>query len=210
MLHLTEGEATGLRNWFKKPWFILGVILGNLFGTGLGFFWYQEQLAHTAIKYWVFIPDCPEFALFFVLMLLGIRLNRRNQLFEVITWFGLLKYGAWTVSTIGLFFGAVKLQHLEITLAYAGEELVLFVAHLGMFLEGLWLTQFLRLTGRRLLVTAGWFAIADYFDWVVGVFPRLPYLPHLNLVRAESIISTLLLIGILSCLYFTENGNNNK
>ncbi|QLQ05840.1 MAG: DUF1405 domain-containing protein [Anaerolineae bacterium] len=47
---------------------------------------------------WIFIPDCPLFALLFVIAFVALRRHPNWTWFYTITAIGLIKYGVWTVT----------------------------------------------------------------------------------------------------------------
>lgn len=171
---------------FEDYRWIITVLVLNLVGAVYGFFWYKDQLAATPLMYWPFTPDCPLFALFFAIVLVFYIYNKRLYNFEVLTFFGLIKYGTWTVFTITLYFIASgDLANFE--------EWLLLISHIGMVIEGSLFFNHLKLNKLNIFVSLAWFFISDYMDYVVGVYPNLPYQTHLPFVRAYAIISTAII-----------------
>lgn len=183
---------------FEDRRWVITIMILNLAGTVYGYFWYEGQLAATPLIYWPFTPDCPEFAMFFSIVLIFYLLNRRLYDFEVLTFFGLIKYGTWTVFTITLYFIASG----DVT---NFDEWMLLISHVGMVMEGSLFFKYLRFNYINIFVSLAWFLLSDYMDYVVGVYPYLPYQAHLPLVRAYAVISTLAIF-----IFLIYMGNKRK
>lgn len=168
----------------RRDW-LLALILINCGGSLYGFYWYREQLAATPLKYWLFVPDCPLATLLFAVALWLIYRGRESDPFTVLTLFGLVKYGFWTVFVLELYWRTGG------PLVFA--DFALFISHLWMVAEAL---AFIPSSVRRLQsagVALVWFLINDYMDYGIGLYPTLPNPEFLPLIRAVSLFSTLLL-----------------
>lgn len=74
------------------------LVLGNIIGVLFGFtYWYGAQLLESPLKYWIFIPASPLFALLFATSALMIYFKKKNSVLFYLTAVGLIKYGIWTV-----------------------------------------------------------------------------------------------------------------
>lgn len=182
-----------------RRWVIIIIVL-NLIGTVYGYYWYEGQLAATPVVYWPFTPDCPEFAMFFAVVLIFYLYDRRLHNFEVLTFFGLIKYGTWTVFTIALYFMASG----DIT---NFDEWMLLISHVGMTIEGILYFKYLKLSKFNIFISLAWFLLSDYMDYAVGVYPYLPYQAHLPIVRAYAVISTVV---IFIFLMYVENNKRGE
>ncbi len=107
------------------PVFFLN-IAGFLYGITL---FYPLQLLSASPFLWIFIPDCPLFALTFALSLLFLRLGKRWNFFYFLSFAGGLKYGFWTVFVLA-FYSSFYFSP-QTALMYGA----LFVAHIFLFLE---------------------------------------------------------------------------
>jgi uncharacterized membrane protein YpjA len=159
-------------------WFI---VLSNLGGAAYGFvLYYGEQLLSTNPLLWLFVPDCPLYALLFALAFLA-RGNPRPRIVERVTgrsldvsfvWFlgflGAMKYGFWTVFVLSAYSG------FYFTPASGFMYSVLFVAHLFLLFETILLVGRIRV--RKWFLPAGivWFLANDLSDYLLGTHPPLP------------------------------------
>ncbi len=145
--------------WFCFVANLVGVVFG-------GVFWYGPLLLDSPWWAWPFIPDCPLAALLGSVALLGVRANRPWWFFYALVAFAGMKYGAWTVAFWLRFWstwGAVDIL-----------SLVLFVTHIGLFIEGLLFVPYaypLSLAGRVLVI--GVFALSVGVDYGLGYHPPL-------------------------------------
>jgi uncharacterized membrane protein YpjA len=168
----------------RRDW-LIALILINFGGSLYGFYWYRVQLAATPYRFWLFVPDCPLATLLFTVALILICLGREVVPFTVLTLFGLVKYGFWTVFVLGLYWGTGG--RLVFT------DFALFVSHLWMVAEALvFIPSTIRQIGHAGIAFA-WFLLNDYMDYGLGLYPTLPKPEFLPLIRAVSLLSTLLL-----------------
>lgn len=159
---------------FERPFLDWILAINAVFGF-LGFYWYQNQLPATPASLWLFVPDCPLYA---VLMALALGLavsGRRQEWFETVVFLSLVKYGAWTVTVLALYWA----DGGRVTL----EGILLFIGHAGMFAEGIVYSRQLAFRAKELAFTVGWFFLNDYVDYFHQTAPWLPNPAHLTFVR---------------------------
>lgn len=160
-------------------------------GALYGYWYYIPQLLITPTYLWPFVPDCPLFVSFFVVVLLLCELDVRVKMLDGFVLFGLVKYGAWTLFVMLLYFD-VYLSALSST------KLLLFAGHIGMVLCALTLVKGLReglAQWHPLVFTLG-FLVLDVMDYVVGTHPTIPP-QHIQLVALFSVCTTLAIGAIL-------------
>jgi len=186
------------------------------FGNSLGFLagmllWYGVHLYDTRQQcyLWPFIPDCPLFAGLFVVAFWGILRGRRWPLFYLLTAYGLVKYGVWTVVyTIALWASTGRLGFMAAAMG---------LTHLGMILEGIYVTYRLlvpRFVGAHserpavsmpmALAAIAWFLLSDFVDYGLGQYPRFDTsIISLPLMQWHTVFMTLALgavyVGISRC-----------
>lgn len=159
-------------------WFI---VLANMVGSVYGFvFFYGEQFLATSPLLWVFVADCPLYALLFGLAFLFRGEAKPGTLKawfgEVpdlsLLWFvafvGAMKYGFWTVFVLSAYSGFYFTP--ELSLLYS----VLFISHLFMLFETMLLVGKIRVKDWFLFAGAGWFLLNDLSDYLLGTHPPLP------------------------------------
>jgi uncharacterized membrane protein YpjA len=171
--------------WFKETLILINVLS---FFAGI-VFWYGSQLPDSPIWFWPFIPDCPQFALMFAIVLLSWLVERRWYLFEVVTAYGLILYGTWTVF--------VWVVYWSQTGDYHAISLVMAASHVGLAAQGIMLLPALRITIVNVGAAIGWFCLSAFVDYGLGYHPALPRLVSLDLVRNQ----TLLMTGLLAVLF---------
>ncbi|MDI6709299.1 MAG: DUF1405 domain-containing protein [Bacillota bacterium] len=157
----------GLLAWLlARPRALVAILLVNLGGTVWGFIWYREQLAATPWYFWPFTPECPIQSLLFAAVIALRLLARPWPFLEAFTLPGLIKYGTWTVGILGHHWATGGVPDLE--------GVALFVAHLGMAVEGLVFLPLLVPARYLVLLVGPWFALMDWLDYGVGLHPYLP------------------------------------
>jgi uncharacterized membrane protein YpjA len=138
------------------------IILINIAGSAFGLYYYWDQLMMTPWYYWIFVPDCPLYTFFMVFALAFIALGKKYDTFNVITAVGLAMYGAWTMLVL-IYFREMYFAP-ENALMSAG----LWISHLGMALESIFLFPYIRKAGTiSWLIAGAWFLIHDFFDYFV-------------------------------------------
>lgn len=171
------------------------LIVINLAGTVYGFYYYQQQFLETPFYLWLFIPDCPLYTLLFaVVIFLYVFKKKTNAFLTVLTAFGLIKYGLWTVTTILLYsnyFFAVN------PLMYS----ILFFLHAGMILESFVLIPLIRRI--NILPIFLWFLLNDFSDYFA--FGTIPHpIPFIDSNPIFLILESFFVTIVLSLLFFKK------
>jgi uncharacterized membrane protein YpjA len=164
-VEMTEAYWRARKFVLRRP-VALAIILIGLVGGVAGFiYWYGPTFSSYPVWQWVFIPDCPLFAVLFALALGLILLNRNWPLYNALVAFGLIKYGTWTV----VYWIAYWINTQG---RFTTESIVMAASHLGMILEGLFLLSSLRMNWRTVVASALWFGLSDWMDY--GPFKTFP------------------------------------
>ncbi|GEL07413.1 putative membrane protein YpjA [Salisediminibacterium halotolerans] len=146
-----------------QRWFILSLLLINIFGTIYGFIWYGPQLQETPWYFLPLVPNSPTASLFFCIVLAAFLFGRNMPLVEALAAVTLLKYGVWAVVMI-LWAGAAG---SVITLL----DFMLIFSHLGMAVQGLLYAPFYKIKPWHLIIVAVWTLHNDVIDYVYGMHP---------------------------------------
>ncbi|MEM3369648.1 MAG: DUF1405 domain-containing protein [Candidatus Micrarchaeia archaeon] len=191
---------------------LLVIAVINFIGFLYGIYYYSDQLSDWNFLYSILIIDCPLQAL-----LVGIILtwkvrkiykkenikNPTNQkllgLFRFLTNFtavGSIKYGIWTMFVI-LFYYNYFLFSDPFTYS------ILFIAHLGLTLEGLALTG-LEIKKKDLVLIFVFYLLNDTFDYLIGTRPMIPN-------EGIEIVAIITLSLTFICSYIIwKSGNENR
>jgi len=149
---------------------LLGVFWVNVLGSIYGYYFYQPQFSRTPVALWPFVPDCPLYTTLFALVIVLAVMGYRNTLFNFIVSVGLMKYAAWTLMVLVMF----KDFYFFNTVDIAMQAAILFIMHVGMFLEGLTF-PFPKPKPWHLAAALGWFLLNDIIDYFgPAVHPFLP------------------------------------
>ncbi|MEW6328793.1 MAG: DUF1405 domain-containing protein [Candidatus Micrarchaeota archaeon] len=149
---------------------LFGIVLAaNLLGAAYGILgFYLQQLLSTNVLLWIFVPDCPLYALTFAIAIILIKEGKRYDWFYFIALVGALKYGFWTVFVLlryPEFYFAPEISLIYYTLLFA---------HVGMFLEAFTLLGKIKMRNWFLPLALGWFLLNDFADYFLGAHPPLP------------------------------------
>lgn len=159
---------------FARPVVDWILAINAVFGS-LGFYWYRYQLPATPVSLWLFVPDCPLYAVLMAVALASAIAGRRREWFETIVFLNLVKYGLWTVTVLALYWAGGG--------AVTAEAALLFLGHLGMFSEGIVYSRQLAFRAREVAVGVGWLFLNDYVDYFQATAPWLPNPAHIGFVR---------------------------
>lgn len=191
-----------IRDMILIKWVSVAIILVGLFGGVVGFiYWYGPTFSQYPVWQWPFVPDCPLFALLFVVSLTLIMFRRSAWLqqhaslvaaYHAWVAFGLIKYGIWTV-TVWIFYW------INTGGDFTTESVVMAAAHTGMILEGLFLFSFMRLNWPTVAVCALWFGLSDWMDY--GPFLTYPHFPTQIIPFAPIQWHTIAVTGLLTLIY---------
>jgi uncharacterized membrane protein YpjA len=193
MERLLRWTLATIMHW---PLIFWGCVAINLIGAVLGaIFWYGAMLLNAPLWAIPFIPDCPLAALLGSITLIGFRWRRNWSWFTAFTAFACIKYGLWTM----LFWLRQWIGSGEIT--FIG--LVLFVSHIGLFIEGL---LFVPHIGEPSLLKRlgiiGWFLLSIYVDYGLGYDPGMASdVPLVFAFRVALILTLVIGTGLLLMPY---------
>ena len=189
------------------------IIACNFVGFVSGIiFWYGGHLLSTAERWvlWPFIPDCPLFAGLFIVAFLVLRRGRDWRLFYTLTAFGLIKYGMWTVVyTVAYWRGGGLMEPMSLAMG---------VTHLGMILEGVYVSYRIRTFAQKagfrrrdVLIAFGWFLLSDFVDYGLGQYPRFDTrMVSLALIRWHTIFMTFALTAAYQALSRPSSAETEK
>lgn len=205
-------EDTMWRFFWSEHFFFSKIILWLLFitnaaGTVYGYIWYGNQLRLTyeTMDRWLlpFVPDSPTASLFFTLSLLFIIIDRsmargteHSRLYKGIRAFidafavvTSIKYGIWAVAMIAA--GGAQGD------AIVWKEWMLVVSHLGMALQVILFSRYMRFGQISIVLVAIWVFINDYLDYHRMIYPWLPNILEDDLSIIEVFTVFLSLCGLL-------------
>lgn len=138
-------------------------LVGAVYGT---IWWYGWMIVESPLWAFPFIPDCPLAALGGSAVLLALRANKCWPFLYALVAFACIKYGAWTI--------AFWLHHWLNGGEVLPMQIVLFVTHIGLLIEGL---LFVPVIGPLALwkrwAVIGWFAASVYVDYGLGYHPPI-------------------------------------
>lgn len=157
---------TAILNWkyiLTHKYFLIALLLINLFGTVYGYIWYESQLAITPFYFLPFVPDSPTATLFFTIWILFYLFKTRLPYIEALAVTSLFKYGLWAVVMNGL------TLIVEGTLSWQGYMLI--ASHGAMALQGLLYIPFYKFSLKHLTVAGIILLHNDIIDYVFDMMP---------------------------------------
>jgi uncharacterized membrane protein YpjA len=164
--------------------------------------WYGEFFTEVNAPLWTypFIPDCPLAAGLFGVALLLMHYKRGNNLLNQVAAVFCIKYGVWTMSFWALYWA--RTGDIEMSSLFSGP--VMFATHLGLFIMGLLLLQYVKPSMRDSAITLGWFVASDSVDYLpiaLGRFGGFGYYPPLPAINGD--ITALVPVMLLNAVVMT-------
>ncbi len=151
----------------RKDIFYLALI-ANVAGTVYGWYYYRYQLLSTPPYLWFLVTDSPNSTLFFVIALVMMKLNRKNDSVSFFASANLIKYGLWT--DFVLLFHRDFFFAPERYLLYTG----IFVTHFLMAVEALPLAYTIKRLRWSFGIALIWLLGNDYVDYFHDLHPYIP------------------------------------
>jgi uncharacterized membrane protein YpjA len=158
-----------LRAILENTPLLVAIIIINVAGTLVGFFYYWDQLVTSSPVYWIFIPDCPLYTMLAAAVLtIYVTTKRSSDLVNFITSIGLAKYATWTIFVV-LTFSAF---YFSIDSSLYSVLVILHVAMAAEFIIPLMLMR--KPKESYIAVALAWFFANDFADYYLGTHPPLP------------------------------------
>ena len=191
-----------LRGILENTPLLVAIIIINVAGTLIGFYYYWDQLVSSSPVYWIFIPDCPLYTMLAAAILaVYVSKRRSSDLVNFITAIGLAKYGTWTVFVILAFAGF----YFSIDSSFYSLLVLLHVAMAVEFILPVMLIRQLR--PRFIAVALIWFFANDYADYFLGTHPPIPPGDITQIAIFTFLLTPVFIIVAYAAARFLNNGN---
>lgn len=178
-----------LRSIVENTPLLVAIILINVAGTLVGFYYYWDQLLAANPLLWIFIPDCPLYTMLAaVILAVYVAAKRRSDLVNFIAAVGLAKYGTWTVAVVLRF----NSFYFSIDSNLYAALVLLHVAMAAEFVLPVLLIR--QLKKSFVAIALAWFFLNDFADYYLGTHPPLPTLDT-SLIGAFTFLLTPLVVG---------------
>ena len=171
----------------SRKWFLVLLALINFAAGIYSISYYAPQLAATNPLLWLFVIDCPFYAILFGVVVLLLAAGIRSGLLGLISLVGSIKYGLWTIFVFLL---------LPNPLTYS---LFLF-SHSLLIIETIVLWKVFSFRVKHFLIALLWFLANDYLDYAMGAHPWFEE-QYFVLVASFAIASSIILTFALSALF---------
>lgn len=104
--------------------------------------------------------------------------------------FGQIKYGIWTITAWLVYWRNTALVYG--TPDFSFDSVFMTIAHIGLFVQGVFLLTYFRPDGLTVLTSFIWFAVSDFMDYGLGFYPGLPlqFIP-LSIMQWSTITVTI-------------------
>jgi len=177
----------------KRILFVLALIN---FAAGIySLSYYLTQLNQTNPLLWIFVADCPIYALLFGINVLLLIREKPSASLSLISIVGNFKYGLWTIFVFFLS-GEMSLHWLFI------------LSHLLLIIETVIFVKLFKFKLKHVIFVVLWFLLNDFFDYVIGTHPVI-WGGFLSKVALFALFSSIVLPIVLAIL-FSDNSSSIK
>ncbi len=143
---------------FENKNFLLLLAITNFCAGVFSINYYLTQLTRTDFWFWLFVIDCPLYAILFGLLLLS-RIREKNfSLPGFIVIVGSIKYGLWTLFA------------LLVSGNLFNNGLIIF-SHVLLLLQVIVFYKFFEFKIKHFFIVILWFLLNDFFDYVLLTHP---------------------------------------
>ncbi|MFA5763310.1 MAG: DUF1405 domain-containing protein [archaeon] len=175
---------------FENKKFLLLLVLINFLAGFYSINYYFSQLSQTNPFLWLFVIDCPLYAIIFgIVLLLKIKEKKIEWLF-FISIVGNIKYGLWTIFV---------LFQANMLFSYP----LLLLGHILLVLEVIVLYKKYIFRLKHLILGLIWFILNDFFDYVLLTHPV--FSGNFAFVAFFAIISTIFISFFVSIFFIRQS-----
>ena len=172
---------------FENKKFLILLALINFIAGFYSITYYFWQLEKTSPLFWIFIIDCPLYAILFGINLVLVAKNKPSPIIGLASIVGNLKYGLWTLTALIL---------PGIILSFP----TLFLGHVLLIIEIIVLYKVFSFKIKHFIIVLVWFFFNDVLDYFVGIHPYFE--PQLfNELMWFSFLSTLVLSFLIATFF---------
>ena len=176
----------------SKKWFLVLLALINFAAGIYSISYYLPQLSVTNPLLWIFVIDCPFYAILFGVVVLLLAAGIRSGLLGLVSIVGSIKYGLWTIFVFLL---------LPNPLTYS----MFLLSHALLIIETIVLWKVFSFKVKHFLVALLWFLANDYLDYALGLHPWFEE-QYFVLVACFAIASSIMLTFLVSVLFSLREG----
>jgi uncharacterized membrane protein YpjA len=194
-----------LRSLVENTPLLIAVIVINIAGSLIGFYYYWDQLVSASPFAWIFIPDCPLYTMLAAVVLaVYVSTKRSSDLINFITAVGLAKYGTWTVVVV-LWFSAFYFSF------DSSLYTVLALLHVAMAAEFILPLLLIRRVKPHLAAIAFvWFLANDFADYFLGTHPPVPTSEISQIAAFTFLLTPLFIVIAYIAARFLNNSKTHK
>jgi len=175
---------------FENKKFLLLLVLINFLAGFYSISYYFSQLSQTNPFLWLFVIDCPLYAIIFgIVLLLKIKEKKLEWLF-FISIVGNIKYGLWTIFV---------LFQANMLFAYP----LLLIGHILLVFEVIVLYKKYVFKLKHLILGLIWFILNDFSDYVLLTHPV--FIGNFAFIAFFAIISTFFISLFVSIFFIRQS-----
>jgi len=172
---------------FRNKLFLFLLALANFAAGFYSISYYLPQHESNSFWFWVFIADCPLYAILFGINLLLLIGEKPSKALSFISIVGNFKFGLWTIFVL-LISGAASAQWLFV------------LSHLLLIIETIVLLGLFEFRVKHVLLAVVWFILNDYLDYVASLHPFVPQ-GFLFYAAVFALASTIILSLVLAIIF---------
>jgi len=172
---------------FRNKLFLVFLIIINLFAGIYSVSYYLPQLEQSQWFFWLFVIDCPLYAILFGINIFLLVINKPSETLSFISIVGNFKYGLWTIFVLTIA-GLASMQWLFV------------LSHVLLIIETIVLACLFAFKVKHVLLALVWFIVNDFIDYFLGMHPFVSE-GFLSYAMLFALASTIILPFLLSVFF---------
>jgi uncharacterized membrane protein YpjA len=177
---------------FQNKKFLVLLALVNFLAGFYSISYYLWQLEKINPLLWVFVIDCPFYAILFGLNLILLLKNKPSAFLTLVSIVGNLKYGFWTI--IALILPGILFSFP-----------VLLVGHLLLIVEVIVFFKITKFKVKHFIPVFVWFIFNDILDYFFGLHPFFEDGLFFEMMIVSFVLS--LILSVLISTFFSANNH---
>jgi len=176
---------------FRNKLFLVLLLIINFFAGIYSISYYLPQLGQSQWFFWLFIIDCPLYAILFGINIFLLLMDKPSEALSFISIVGNFKYGLWTIFVLTVS-------------GLAGVQWLFVLSHILLVIETIVLAGLFAFKVKHVLLALLWFSINDFIDYFFGMHPFVLG-GFLFYSMSFALASTIILPFLLSILFSSKD-----
>jgi len=176
---------------FRNKLFLVFLLIINFCAGIYSISYYFSQLEQSHWFFWLFIIDCPLYAILFGINIFLFLIDKPSEALSFISIVGNFKYGLWTIFVLTI-------------AGLAGAQWFFVLSHILLVIETIVLAGLFAFKVKHVLLAFLWFIVNDFIDYFLGMHPFV-FEGFLFYSMSFALASTIILPFLLSIIFSSKD-----